>query len=58
MVLVNMRELKKKADAMPEKEPTDEEDRCPYEGTEMCEYCKYFMDPCWGGLFEDEEDED
>jgi hypothetical protein len=36
----------------------NDEDDCPNRGTEACEFCKYFMETCWGGLFDDDEEEE
>ena len=36
----------------------DEEYECPYKGTEWCDLCKYFMETCWGGIFDEDEEEE
>lgn len=32
--------------------------KCPYAGSEECERCKYYADPCFYWLFDEDEEED
>ena len=36
----------------------NDDDECPYRGTEWCDLCKYFMETCWGGIFDEDEEEE
>lgn len=53
MLLITLSRLVKTMSNVPEEEI---DTICPYAGTEECDHCMYFADPCFDWLFDDDEE--